>query len=697
MVRLRLPDGMEGPTFDPTYLILFDASGAGQTYDQVVPMTAETLALGTGPHGFDLNMVSLIPALAFCLHLPRTLLDTLDRPAQPLFQGRHFQHPHHIVPFPARALRNAATVNAWRDEVTVVFAPNNLRDDAQQATGVLGAPLRSVLFSELSPEKLAELWRDIAGLYATVERRRLRPPDTFALGSRVARAGTVHLERQFVGDQTPMRRVGDRLGDSLHLHLLLATTAKLESEQVTPEEASARFRLEMEQLRPAVTVHAAVSCPGIAPALARSQAERREGGSEGLARDAVVERDVVSFLVEHRAAATTGMGMCLDPVPGEAFRLLDQIEKHCTERRPSGKVVVRLLAKLGRRLSEYLGSDAQLLLRRASSVTAFSDFPIGLAILPGDTAPICCARPLAYRPLTPLTRALQVECERLPVQYFKVGFDVLIAECLDANDPLRQVVSRGWKMVRETVEVLPNSKCHLVDVASIDELNAILGKHRYDVLVLSGHGFYNRRRNAAGLIVGGQQELGVTLERVPPLVVVSACHVAPRGVGAVTLSDILLTRGASAVLGTLIPVLAGRNALLMVRLFTYIQEAVANRSPLRSLDQVWRWVTASNAVHEVLSAGPKMARWVEERDVVTRFKLERSRGRLRPEHVYDDTLNVLREMADEDGAGKMFRATMDSQGYFPESLLYVLLGRPDRIILYDEIAERARAAGVALT
>jgi hypothetical protein len=317
-------------------------------------------------------------------------------------------------------------------------------------------------------------------------------------------------------------------------------------------------------------------------------------------------------------------------------------------------------------------------------------------VLPGHSAPICCVKPVSHRPLTPLTRALQLECGVAPVQYLKTGFDVLIAECLESRDPLRRLAMRGWTMVRDTVAQLPNSTCRIEDVRSVEGLNALLNQHSYDVLILSGHGFYDRARNAAGLIVGGRPTLGEDIERVPPLVVLSACHVAPRGVGAVTISDLLLARGATAVLGTLIPVDVTRNALLMVRLFTYVHEAITEPGRARSFDELWEWITTSNAVNEVLDAGPRIKQWALRHDVLSRFMLERSSGRLRTTHVYEDTIELLQEMADEDGVGQEFRATLDSQGYFPESLFYVLLGRPDRVVLHDPVAERMRNAGVKL-
>lgn len=49
------------------------------------------------------------------------------------------------------------------------------------------------------------------------------------------------------------------------------------------------------------------------------------------------------------------------------------------------------------------------MLKRAKDITIFSDFPIGLAILENDEVPLQCYKNISYRPLTPLTRQLQLE------------------------------------------------------------------------------------------------------------------------------------------------------------------------------------------------------------------------------------------------------------------------------------------------
>lgn len=74
--------------------------------------------------------------------------------------------------------------------------------------------------------------------------------------------------------------------------------------------------------------------------------------------------------------------------------------------------------------------------------------------------------------------------------------------------------------------------------------------------------------------------------QTPPIVILSACHTAPRGFGCITIADMLFRSGAHTVLGTFIPVNAFTNTILMTRLFTCIVEAqqkIRNIKPFQML------------------------------------------------------------------------------------------------------------------
>ena len=70
--------------------------------------------------------------------------------------------------------------------------------------------------------------------------------------------------------------------------------------------------------------------------------------------------------------------------------------------------------------------------------------------------------------------------------------------------------------------------------------------------------------------------------------------------------------------------------------------------------------------------------------------LTQSVGRIRKGHVYSDTEKIMQAMATERGKGVAFKAWLTNQGYVPESIFYMFLGWPERLILCDRQFEEAR-------
>lgn len=70
--------------------------------------------------------------------------------------------------------------------------------------------------------------------------------------------------------------------------------------------------------------------------------------------------------------------------------------------------------------------------------------------------------------------------------------------------------------------------------------------------------------------------------------------------------------------------------------------------------------------------------------------ISRSAGRLRGAHIYQDTEQVLGEIADDQGRGEQVRNWFRRPGYVPESLFYLFAGRPERILI-SSMEERVAA------
>jgi hypothetical protein len=149
--------------------------------------------------------------------------------------------------------------------------------------------------------------------------------------------------------------------------------------------------------------------------------------------------------------------------------------------------------------------------------------------------------------------------------------------------------------------------------------------------------------------------------------------------------DLLLQQGVLAVLGTQVPVDVRHNAVLMARLFVYIREALAGAEPETSLLAAWHRTVSGNPVNDVLYGNDHLWEWghhpTGDGIVLTEFMQHASVGRLRKGHIYDDTEQVLKDMAEELGVADKVSNWLRDPGYLPESAMYAFYGHPDRIRL----------------
>jgi hypothetical protein len=356
--------------------------------------------------------------------------------------------------------------------------------------------------------------------------------------------------------------------------------------------------------------------------------------------------------------------------------------------RPSGRSVEKLLGRLSAATSDIWASQAvTAAVARASTLTAFSNFPLGLLRLPGDTAPLAARIPVTYRPIVPLTRAVQMELSSLPSVDLSGGARVLIAECIPATDPVGRLSRVGFEAIRDNRHLADGGLAiTLVETLSVEALRAAISTHLPDILVISAHGKLSPNGLVAGLSIGDRTVLG-GIGPLPPLVILSACHVAPRGAGAVSVADLLLREGAFAVLGTQVPVNVRRNAMLTVRFLANLAVAIGGDDSYGdNLLSVWRHVQAGNAVLDILDGNRRLREWgfgagPGGRSVVEEFMRVTSADRLSRGDIYRDTEAVLGDMADKMDMGDKVRNWFRNPGYVPESIFYAFNGLPERILV----------------
>jgi hypothetical protein len=309
--------------------------------------------------------------------------------------------------------------------------------------------------------------------------------------------------------------------------------------------------------------------------------------------------------------------------------------------------------------------------------------------------------PISYRPIVPLTRTLQFELAPIGTHYLKENPRVIICEAIPKSDKTGRLSRDGWTFALDMLRSDSRIKAEFAEVDSVEDLKDTLrGGDDHDIAVISAHGRVEERSGLAGIVVGGKLVQGPELGNVPKIVCLSACDVSSRGSGLVNIADLLFRQGASVVLAPMIPVDVRRNAMLMVRFFIYISESIEGRTGMRSLDQAWHFTAMSNAVNDITATNASLRRWARgtspDKSVVRDFMLNRSVGKLRSNHVYQDTESVLEEMARERGILSKWKAWM-THGYLPESAFYAMLGWPERMVLHDEALDEIAQALKSVT
>ena len=111
----------------------------------------------------------------------------------------------------------------------------------------------------------------------------------------------------------------------------------------------------------------------------------------------------------------------------------------------------------------------------------------------------------------------------------------------------------------------------------------------------------------------------------------------------------------------------------MTRFFNNITEAQQGKMPENTFDAVWQLIASLNAVNDTLGSNLSLLQDLLEAkgtpNIFEEFMLDRSRGRLRLQHIYQDTEAVLRDIAKDRGILDRFNAWMRSQGWSGRSIL----------------------------
>ncbi|MEK3923472.1 hypothetical protein [Paenibacillus sp. FSL K6-2393] len=647
-------------------------------------------------HMLDPSLINIMPAVHYAMHLPRTGFDVLDLDEEMLLQ--FYDQPNNIIPFPSDFTGGLESIDM--PHATLIIYEEGCEESAKIIEAKLGSELGIIGAADLSTETLKKHWNllweavrkenDKSVIdYENLELYDINKIDILPL---VFYWNQFRRLKEVINAVKLSKDVLNKVA-AFHFktHATLATWREMidnangDPQNIVESSYPSIFKKNLQS----VGVPVVITMPGIA-----TPQVSHHGRSSKLPDN---ESQMIKLLGTHRAIARNAVHIELDTVPKKLFDVLNQLEINC--KHPNGtnsRYVWRTLRNLGKILSNHLTKVQKDIILRASHITVFSDFPIGLAIFEGASAPLSCYKPISYRPLTPLTRAFQFEMSKKGQYYIGKKLKVIVAECLEKNDDIRPYSDNIWSELQklgsqyETLEVIYK------ETETIQELKIFLNEHRdAGCLIISAHGNYDTKSNMAGLCIGDDVWMASENDfTVPPIVLLSSCHVSPRGAGAVSVADLFLRNGAMAVLGTFIPVNVHRNGLLMVRLFLYIAETQIGIYKFKTLDEIWSHIISSNAINEIIESNPSLKRWAMPRNLREEFPLKefeqvRSVGKLRYPHIYKDTLKVLSEMLKGERLENHLNEIKSLDNYFPESVFYQFIGYPENVLIDNEVFKKA--------
>lgn len=699
----------------PIYLVVCSISGSAD--DIYAPISHEfPLGVDDPATTFDSELVPILPAIWYALHLPATRFDTVDIPFMVGIREQLREKRRHLIfPVAAHALQNPLMLAALTQhgEPMLIISDDDGFEAAKAASRDGEFVLPTVRVSDLNETMLRRHWQMISDHWnadwpegidvdplapdwsPTIASNGSAVPLRRLLKSIARRDATVRTH-----DQEPYAGTVELLQWRAYLDAL----SGMEEQGFTMAEAELAADAELAEARHRLKVPMTLGLPGVAPRYRRlvgslvqdaqtTSADKQLQGQPNSTPPRTEQGDppdVLRLMVAHNAAGDNSVGIVsADPIPDAAFVALADLERYWVDSTQSRTGIkpateARLRARLDKAMQPFWTERMISVMRTASQIDAFTNFPIGLLRLPGHTAPLAALIPIAYRPINPLTRAFQLEFSPDHGVDFSDGMRVLVIECIPDTDPVGVVSRSAWSFAaRELTDPARSVFVDIVDASDKAEVADAVATHRPDVVILSAHGVYDADANMAGLAVGEDVSMGDDLGPMPPVVILSACHSGPRGAGPVSVADLLLRAGARAVLSTLVPVGVFHNSTFMTRLLVYMSESIGGAEAHATLLDLWHRVQTNTVIMDILYGNPKLLEWghsdAKGTSPIVEFMSGRAAGRLRPLHLYQDAEAVLLDIAAERGEKDSVQGWLRAPGYVPESMMYTIVGDPSGI------------------
>ena len=372
------------------YVVFFHAkSNYIGNYNPIINISnVHDFSYGQTMHIWDNELNGIIPAIWYIMHLPRNAFDTSSCDIEVILHSYDEAHNIIILPFyDNEDIDNKLSLLI--DDVTLIICEDDVLSSVQNKYKNVKTRIGLVNISSLTSDLLQEHWKQLATQYHSMkkETEMCLIDSSFCLMNESERkiipliplANQFGYTNQLVQDikeitskhncNKYMLALTRRVLDTWNLMINTDKGLKARTEKIVKE--SKLFR----QLPMVITF----------PGTMKHQCARFNRSD----KLTIAENEVIQSLGIHRATAKKAIYLELDCVPQSMYTDLASLEEHCkNSRNINCNYVWRILRKLGKDMAQVLGDNPIDIINHISHIIAFSDFPIGLAILPDCSEPL---------------------------------------------------------------------------------------------------------------------------------------------------------------------------------------------------------------------------------------------------------------------------------------------------------------------
>ena len=416
------------------YVILFNGQIKNEKAIIKISDLSELKLINKGRmHLFDEEILPVLPAIEYCLHMPRTELDTYDTDTEIL--DRAYDVSHDIVIMPERFIFGIHLLHA-----TLIIYSDDCSEEIKSEVKKIKAELGAVSVLELSQDLLVNQWnilfenrvfrnrkklKDINEQYLLDEDTQLLLPVLYT----ARQYGKVDAVYKSIFNTTNIFETCTKLiWNQLVHHNALMSCKDFSKADV--EEFRKIYEDGLRHAEKTTRLNVVITMPGV---------PRRQVTYGGLASKLPNdEKKIIRLLGVHRAIAKEAVLIELPVVEYALFEKLNELEINCI-RETNNKYVNKALRDIGKMLEKKFTQVQLWAVSRAKHITVFSDFPVGLAIIGNSDTSLQGYKEISYRPISPLTRCLQNEMKKHRQIHYGIQCKIAFAECVLNDEENRAI------------------------------------------------------------------------------------------------------------------------------------------------------------------------------------------------------------------------------------------------------------------